>query len=232
MRGIIEDYYDIQKMRIETENQIRSIEQGKSKGNEAFLREKILPYMKTMEKEIIKYSKEDLENYKIYTLWLKNIKGIGPILGLGLISWIEDIKKFATISKLWCYFGQAVGEDGRAVRKKKGEKVNWNTRLKVLAWKIGESFVKTKGGYRKLYEQFRAEYDEKWKTPEDCGSPVCIKHKKCFDAHRYAAAKRKTVKVFLAHLFMKWRELEGLPEEHPFIIGRDNHQHLIEPLEE
>ena len=48
--------------------------------------------------------------------------------------------------------------------------------------------------------------------------------------HRYAAAKRKVVKVFLAHYWMKSRELKGLPIEHPFIMGRDGHSHLIEVI--
>lgn len=46
-------------------------------------------------------------------------------------------------------------------------------RIFLLCWKIGEAFVKTKGDYRELYEDFRAEYDAKWKTSDDCGSKGC-----------------------------------------------------------
>lgn len=117
--------------------------------------------------------------------------------------------------------------EGEVARRQVGWFILQNTRLKTHLWKIGESFVKTKGGYRKLYEQFRAEYNEKWITPADCHSKGCAGFKKCLDAHKYMAAKRKTVKVFIAHLHMKWSEIKGLPIDHPFIIGRDGHEHLI-----
>lgn len=104
-------------------------------------------------------------------------------------------------------------------------------------WKLGESFCKTKGGYRKLYEQFRAEYNAKWTSPEICGSTGCKNKKKCLDGHKYAAAKRKTIKVFLAHFFQKSRELKGLPKHPVFIIGRTDskgtqHTHEIPIVEE
>ena len=232
VRGLIEDFYDIQKYRIEVENQLRSAEQGASEQEQTFIKNVIVDRLTTIESEIEKYIGNNLKNEPMYTEWLKGVKGIGPLLSAGLIAWIGDIERFATISKLWAYCGLSVDPDGRARKRKAGEKSNWSSRLKTLAWKAGESFVKTKGGYRKLYDIFRAEYDAKWLTPEDCGSIGCKNKKKCLDGHRYAAAKRKTAKVFLAHYWMKARQLKGLPEEHPFIIGRDGHEHLIEIINE
>jgi hypothetical protein len=37
------------------------------------------------------------------------------------------------------------------------------------------------------------------------------------------------IKVFLAHLWMTWRELEGLTTEPPYIIGRNGHQSIVQP---
>ncbi|MFA5014007.1 MAG: transposase [Actinomycetota bacterium] len=231
--GLIEDYYDIQHIRIEMENQVRAYKQSKAKMDEAILKKDYAKRMLAIEKDIAKDLKNSIKGIAIYEKWLKNISGIGPVLAAGLIAWIKDIKRFETISKLWAYSGLHVDEGGQAVRRKAGQKCNWNSRLKTHLWKVGESFVKTKGGYRELYDQFRKEYDEKWQTPEDCKSKGCTNkgNGKCMDGHRYAAAKRKTIKVFLAHYFMKSRELEGLPLEHPFIIGRNGHLHLIEVIE-
>lgn len=286
IRSLVETYYDVQSMRIEVDNQIRAYEQGVSKQEIDFIKNSVSEPLTNIEDDIKKYINKSLKNDPVYD-YLSGIKGIGPILSSGLIAWIEDIEKFATISKLWSYCGVAGGyvksecakghkiistsvpvacpifgtkkSKSREVLnaelpnpKKKDEKVKcgakmtllerhegevakrqvgWfilqNTRLKTHVWKIGESFVKTKGGYRKLYEQFRAEYNEKWLTPADCKSKGCANYKKCLDAHKYMAAKRKTVKVFLAHLHMKWREIKGLPIDHPFIIGREGHSHLI-----
>lgn len=238
IRGVTESYYDVQHVRIEIENQLRAYRQGGSEQDEdyVFFKENVLKRMLEAEKMIAKYLNQQNKGFPIYTLWLKNINGVGPILSARLIAMIEDIERFATISKLWRYCGLAVAEDGHAEKKKKGEKLHFDPRMKVLCWKIGESFVKKKGGYRTLYEKFRAEYDEKWKTPEDCGSVGCKNKKKCLDGHRYMAAKRKTVKVFLAHLWQKWREIKGLPVENVFIIGREDskhhtHEHVIPIVE-
>ncbi|HDH07504.1 MAG TPA: hypothetical protein ENG89_00595 [Candidatus Moranbacteria bacterium] len=148
----------------------------------------------------------------------------------GLLSWVK-IENFASISKLWKYSGLAVGEDGMAMKLKKGQSICWNPKVKTLMWKIGESFVKTKGGYRDLYSQFRKEYDEKWAVMCTSSPKACRERGKCCDGHRFAAAKRKTVKVFEAHYWQKSRLLKGLPIESPFIIGRDSHTHEIPIIE-
>lgn len=238
IRGLVEDYYDIQAMRIEVDGQIRAHKQGMSEQDAEVVKEMVSKRLHNIEDDIKKYIGKTMKEDPMYK-YLSGIKGIGPLLASGLISWIEDVEKFETISKLWMYSGLGVDEaTGRARRRKKGEKINWNPRMKTLCWKIGESFIKTKGGYRELYEKFRAEYDAKWKTGDDCGSETCKKNdNKCYDMHRYMAAKRKTVKVFLAHLHMRWREQKGLPIVHPFIIGRTDpegktHSHLIPIIEE
>lgn len=231
IRGLTEDYFDIQKSRIEIENQVRAIDQKVAESDKKWMKENVATRLHLIERDIQKKIADWVKEEPIYQYWLGDIKGVGPILSAGLIAWVGDIKRFPTISKLWAYCGLHVDEGGRAVRLKAGHQANWNTRLKTHCWKIGESFVKVGGDYRELYDQFRGEYDRKWLTPEDCGSKGCQNKGdgKCMDGHRYAAAKRKTVKVFLAHLWMKWREMEKLPIDHPFIIGRGGHEHLIEP---
>lgn len=206
------------------------------------------------EKDIAKKLKDWVKEYDIYTEWLDDVGGIGPTFAAALIGWLDSesptygkgfTNRFETISKLWAYAGLAVNEEtGHAVRRKKGQKTNWNPRLKSLCWKIGESFVKCGKGYRELYEQFRAEYDRKWITSEDCGSKGCANKGKiiksgpnkgkhhCQKGHRYAAAKRKAVKVFLAHLYKKWYELEGKKPRKPYIIAMDNNHTTEIPIVE
>jgi len=288
IRSLVETYYDVQNMRIEVDNQIRAYAQGVSKQEITFIKESVSQPLTNIEDDIKKYINKSLKKDPVTTElyeYLSGIKGIGPMLSGGLIAWIEDIERFATISKLWAYCGVAGGyvksecakghkiistsmpvtcpifksrpvnpldpdlipdvkkkeaegkcgakmtllekHEGEVARRQVGWFILQNTRLKTHIWKIGESFVKTKGGYRELYDQFRVEYNEKWQTPADCKSKGCAKYKKCLDGHKYMAAKRKTTKVFLAHLHMKWREIKGLPIDHPFIIGREGHSHLI-----
>jgi len=161
----------------------------------------------------------EVKNEELWKQYLSKINGIGPILAAGLIGYIEDIERFETVSKLWAYAGlHVVG--GKAPRRRRGQKINWNPKLRVLCWKIGESFVKMRGGggYRDLYEKHREQYE----TREDL--------KKEPKGRRYAMAKRKTVKLFLSHLWEVWRRLEGLPIRRTYVEEKLGHKDIIEPF--
>lgn len=126
----------------------------------------------------------------------------------------------------------AMAAVGHADRRVKGETVGYNPHVKTLFWKVGESFVKqsaAKSGYRRLYDKFRAQVDAKPCTKihkNEKGEPI-----QCFDAHKFAKAKRLTVKVFAANIYTKWRQLLGLPVSDPFIFwkGHDRSS-LVEPI--
>lgn len=203
-------------MRIEAENQLRSIVQGKAEGDQEFVRDHIVNDLKEIEKNIKSYCAKRLKEYPIYTDWLKDVKGIGPVLASGLLAYIITPKRFENPSNLWAYAGLHV-IDGKAAKRKAGEKSNWNTKLKTLCWLVGESFVKQKKAnkYRELYDRFRAFYDEKF--PDES------------KGHCYAMAKRKTVKVFLANLWEEWMTLEGEEPKKPYVIDRLGHSGYIAP---
>lgn len=38
---------------------------------------------------------------------------------------------------------------------------------------------------------------------------------------------RKMIKVFLQHFWMRWRTMEGLPTNEPFIMGKNGHSTYI-----
>jgi hypothetical protein len=123
---------------------------------------------------------------------------------------------------------------GAADRRVKGEKTGYNPRLKTHCFKIAESFVKqnaAKSGYRRLYDQFRAKVDSepcnKVHLDEKTKKPI-----PCFDAHKFAKAKRLVIKVFLAHCYLKWRGIVGLPTSDPYVFGMMAHDKAsyIEPI--
>jgi len=129
--------------------------------------------------------------------------------------------------------GNAMNPAGHAERRVRGEKTRFNPRAKVLAWKIGESFVKQsaeKSGYRRLYDQFRAKIDAQpcMKVHYDDKKKVIP----CFDAHKFAQAKRAVVKIFLSHVYKTWRGILGLPVSDPYpfsFLGHDKAGY-IEPV--
>lgn len=95
-----------------------------------------------------------IQDVDIYKRWLKHQPGIGPILAGGMLAYAGDISKFDTISKLWAYAGLHVVE-GHAPMRKQGSTINWNPKLRTIAWKIGESFVKVKGVWHDKLTEYR-----------------------------------------------------------------------------
>lgn len=114
-------------------------------------------------------------------------------------------------------------------KRTKGYSGNWNPRLKVLCWKIGSSFVKqkaAKSGYRRLYESFRK--DDMEFHPEKIKENGKTKYN---DGHMYNRAVRKTIKIFLSHLWMTWRELQGLEVRPPYVVKVLGHD-IIKPFKD
>ena len=82
--------------------------------------------------------------------WSLTQKGIGPVIAAGLLAHIS-IERCLNVGPLWRF----AGLDPSLPRASKGEKRHYNTKLKTLCWKIGESFVKVSGRedahYGKVY---------------------------------------------------------------------------------
>lgn len=176
--------------------------------------------------------------------WAYDQIGIGPIIAAGLAAHI-DVEKAHHVSALWKFAGLAPGFD----RKTKGVKLPYNSRLKVLCWKAGESFVKVSGKdgatYGKLYAQFKAieiqhneaghyaeaakqELARKKFKAEDSVTKKRLLSGKLSDAHLHARAKRKAVKIFLAHYWDQGRQGRGLPVPGPYSIDVMGHPSKIE----
>ena len=254
LKQLVTTYYGIQKTRIGMGNRISGIvkEYGETENTAKLL--DVFGESEKIEKAVLKHVKPLLREYRIYTDWLIKVRGIGPVLAAGFISGIKTPARFENISKLWRYCGYAV-IDGETESRKRGDKLSYSPFLKTMGWKAGESFVKIRGFYREAYEQFRS--DEERKNEEGIIKPVEIaagfvlkddgeiltkakieKLKKegisevevgMTNAHIYARAKRKTVKLFLAHLWQVWREIEELPVTKPYANTILGHENFIKP---
>jgi hypothetical protein len=176
--------------------------------------------------------------------WAYDQIGIGPILAAGLAAHIDPVKAVSP-SAVWKFAGLAPGFD----RKTKGEKLPYNSRLKVLCWKVGESFVKVSGKegatYGKLYAQFKADEvsrnenglyveqakrelaNKKFKT--DNATKKRLLEGKLSDAHLHARAKRRAVKIFLVHYWQKGRSAQGLDVRGPYVETVLGHDGIIGP---
>lgn len=163
------------------------------------------------EKELQKRLDAWSKNHRLRKEFLNYVKGIGGVLASGIIAWLSDaILKAEHPSSIWKYCGLYPGSE-----RKKGEKLPYNLRLKAFCWKIGQSFIKFKCFGRKLYEKFREETKQK--------------HPDWNKSHIHNYVRRKVVKVFLACLWRKWREMNNLPTPLPYAFSHLQHSDLITP---
>ena len=211
LRVMADLYYQIQKARVAMGNRKSAIERGVDSGDTAWLAS-WQERLHGMEAEIVGDMGRLLHEQPAW-VWLKTVKGIGPTLGGKVIALIDDIGKFDTISKLWSFAGYGLypDADGNLGIQKltKGQKATFNRRLKTAIYLVGSSFLKSGGRFSDVYYEAKRHYEQT--------------HPEWTDGHRHNAAMRKMGKVYLACLWLAWRQAEGLPVRDPYIIGRNGH---------
>ena len=136
-RWLVDFFYAVQDYRIQASGQLRSMKQGLDEGVDE-LYAYLFEQMQLSEKEIAK-ALVDYSDSKIPGQWLKTITGIGPIISAGLLAHI-DITQTPTVGHIWSFAGL-----NPEMTWEKGQKRPYNAKLKVLCWKLGDSFVKQSG---------------------------------------------------------------------------------------
>jgi len=227
--------YYIQKARVSA--QVRKTHLAKQ-DKKCDVTEDVLLRCKQMEDWLDGNIKEYVRNHPAYD-WFNQIKGIGDI-NIGKVVSMIDIEKASQVSKLWRYAGFGVVKN-EAESRKKGEKLHYNKTLKSMCWRLGKSLIRAKGKYYDYYiaEKKRIAEREKVKgktivpsnkLPKENGKR--IENDEFFGlGHVDMMAMRKMIKLFLSHLWLKWREAENLPITEPYAFGVMNHSNKIEPDE-
>lgn len=144
---------------------------------------------------------------------LVELKGIGFLLAAKMVAMI-DIHRAETVSALWRYSGYGV-TDGARDKPTPGQKLCYNSRLKTTLYLVAGSFLKANSPYRRVYDDSRAFYE--------ANRPDWTK------AHQHQASMRRMIKLFLSHLYARWRALEGLPVRAPYVHEKLGHTHLEQP---
>jgi transposase len=136
---------------------------------------------------------------------INEVKGIGDVLNAGIIAWLEPISRFNSVSGLWSYAGLAPGQ-----KRTRGEKINYNARLKTLCWKIWQQWVKLPNSYgRKLYDEGKKHAAEA--------------HPDWSKLHCHNWAGHRAVKIFIAAVWAEWRRQEHLPVSETYVIAHEEH---------
>ena len=141
-RFLVDSYYALQDFRIQSANQVRSIVKSEKDEPHATL-QFFGDQFATMEKQV-QSALDTYSNSLDLGIGARSHVGVGPVIAAGLLAHI-DISKAPYACSIWRFAGLLPGQ-----KKVKGVKRDWNADLKVLAWKLGDSFVK-QSGHEKCY---------------------------------------------------------------------------------
>lgn len=260
-RYLVDLYYQMQEYRKRSANQCRAIDDAEPHALISWSAETF----ETVEKSI----KSALGSYAMAQRpgeWAMSIHGIGPVIAAGLLAHINvnpwkclceedrctpeqpgegcEHRPVRTAGGVWAF----AGLDPNAVWEKGGVRP-WNARLKVLAWKIGDSFMKQRNNpkdfYGKIYEADKARRVTKNESGgfSDLAAKALeerkIKDKKLrttYEAGRLPdgrieqQAQRCAAKMFLSHYFEVAYECKfGERAPGPYSIEQQGHVHYIAP---
>ena len=153
-RGLVELYYRWQDHRKALDDQARA---AKTAERPTELVQHFADQVRNLERQMVGVLGAWTDGY-VVGRWSKLQKGIGPILAAGLLAHI-DIERAKTAGAIWRFAGLEP-----TVKWEKGHKRPWNAELKVICWRIGDSFVKVSGREDAFYGQV---YRERKKLEEE-----------------------------------------------------------------
>jgi len=123
-------------------------------------------------------------------------------------------------SKLHKYAGVAPG-----CRRSRGEKTDYNPKVKTLMWKILTQFLKTgartKCKYAELFEQVKQEYAQRCPKPEKGSWKMKV----------HLTAKNIVMRIFLTNLWLTYRRMHGLPVTEPYAAKLEGQHKIYKPEE-
>jgi len=225
LRQYVEAMEDYQKTRMALKNQMTALNRLGFEHKES--QDDVFKSMKKEEGRIKREYAKIVRELPIWKEWLCNIHGIGEDATGQIIGRLGDISRFERISKLWSYCGYGL-YDGKVQGLKKGQKHNYNTKMRSLMYKIvtnGFIMHKKDSYYGQLYDKFKKELREQYPEPIDNPKYNGKGYKKLYtDMHIHLMAIRKVAKVFLKDLWIVWRSLENLPISQPYEVEHLNHQ--------
>lgn len=245
IRDIVNAYYMWQDNRIKVSNQAQAL--LRTTGNHNSIMEYFVSQLETIENNMETYLSVWTDRHPV-GIWLKAQKGIGPVIAAGILSNF-DVTKTRTAGGFWKYIGWAEGGENRVMRKK-GEKIQYSPKARVLVWKAAQSFKmqanRDNCQYGELYNMIKSKYVEKNENggfKNNASYELSIKkYDVNTDAYKaYASGKlpakhidamamRYTGKIFLSHVFdvMYMYEYGELPPV-PYAIAHLDHVHMYVP---
>lgn len=237
-RFLVDAYYMMQDDRKRAHNQVRALGESEEP-------HRVIAWLAMQSETLENQIKRALDKYTsahVMGSWMREVHGIGPVISAGLLAHI-DIARAPTVGHIWRFAGL-----DPTMKWNKGERRPWNSRLKVICWKAGQSFMKFSGDeecfYGHIYRQ-RKEY-ELARNASGANAEIAVsilsakkfgKETEAFGhlsggklppAQIDARARRYAVKLFLSHLHGAWYQQHfGKPAPLPYPIAHLGHVHII-----
>lgn len=213
LRTLLDSREQIQKERIRWGQRLKALERGEDTDPLRAQATMLLRYyqeFEALERKLTRDLEELVAEIPICHMMVQ-VPGVGQITAAKLISLI-DLEKSPTVSALWRHCGLAV-VDGKAERMRRGETRHYNPRLKSILYYLVLGFLSPNvdSRYAEVYREARRKYE---------------RERDWTDGHCHFAAYRKTAKLFLSHLWERWRQLEGLPIRPPYILEHGHTTYL------
>jgi len=249
-RFLIDLYYIVQDERIRAQAQVRSSQEDAEPNR---LIAWAFNTMRVFE-NVLKASLGRFAGSYRVGQWCQAQCGIGPVLSAAMLAHF-DIRRALTAGHFWSFAG--LNPDAKW---EKGQKRPWNAPLKsIVAYRMGECFVRTSSRESSVYGRFYAEtkaalirrneasgfVEHARREIERCeASPALLRKMKVkprwkdWEAgrlcpqHLHEWARRVAVKLFLSHLHqVMYEDFHGTAAPKPYVFEHDGrqHTHLITP---
>lgn len=235
-RYMVDAYYSLQDFRIQSANQVRTAEETTEVVSWLF------EQMRVLEAEVQKVLGYWAAQQPAGA-WAQSIVGIGRVLSAGLAAHI-DITQCPTVGHVWRFAGL-----DPTLTWERHQKRPYNARLKVLCWKIGDSFVKQSGRendvYGHLYRQRKEQevernlagaFADQAQASIDAGrikdkATLAYYHQGQLPPGRLdLRARRWAVKMFLSHYHhVAYESHYQQPPPKPYAAAILGHAHIVRP---
>jgi hypothetical protein len=240
VRYLVDQYYVLQDYRLQAANQVRAL-------TDADEPHRLSVWFLERYRQLERQMQRALDWYTAASpvgVWARAHVGIGPVITAGFLAHI-DIAKAPTVGHIWSFAGLNPEQHWA-----KGEKRPWNARLKVLCWKLGQSFNKFSNHphcvYGALLRQRKAQEVERNLNELFAHQAAMALQTKKIDkktdaykwysqgqlppAHLQARAERWVVKLWLAHLHEAWTvAATGQLPRKPYVLDKLGHTTEIVP---
>lgn len=158
--------------------------------------------------------------HPLWTDWMIDVKGIGPIMVGSLVATWGDLHKLTNLSQMWSSATLGL-KDGKPQRRLvRGRPAAGYGPFVKVCWLLRDQLLKARGVYFEEKERFQARYEAREDvTCRECREAGRTIHKlgcKGCEGHARRMAMRAMSKLALAHVWEVGRMAHGLPVNRPY----------------